>query len=466
MMMHAKPRFLLLLLISFVMLACRSLVPSINPTPTSSLVPISPTILPTLSPVPTFTLIPTDTATPIPPTPTPTPVSTSTPTVTPISLLTQLSIFQSLWSVVNDTYVYPDFNGLDWGAIDLEYREKITAGLSNQDFYRAMAEVISRLGDDHSFYLDPQQVADQQAEYQGEHDYVGIGILVAAVPERQRAVILSVFPNSPAEAAGLQPRDSLISVDGTSILDEHGFLQDIVRGPEGTSIKVNVQTPGEDAREIQITRHRITGDYPVFHSVITTADGKRMGYIFLVTFMDGTVDDQVAQALQEMTADSHLDGLILDNRMNDGGSSLVFEPMLGYFVSGNLGYYIIHSEQSSLRIKLNDINGSAQLPLVVLVGSGTASFGEIFAGVLQDTGRAYVVGTTTSGNVEILWGYDFEDGSHLWLANESFRPLNHPDQDWEKTGIIPDLTIPGDFDEYSLNNDPAVIAALQYLSDQ
>ena len=168
MIMPAKPRFLVLLLISFVLLACRTLIPSINPTPTSSPVPISPTIAPTYSPVPTFTSIPTYTPTPLPPTLTPTPVSTSTPTVTPISLLTQLSIFQSLWSVVNDTYVYPDFNGLDWDAINLEYREKITAGLSNQDFYLAMAEVISRLGDDHSFFLDPQQVAEQDAEYRGK----------------------------------------------------------------------------------------------------------------------------------------------------------------------------------------------------------------------------------------------------------------------------------------------------------
>ncbi|OGN93240.1 MAG: hypothetical protein A2Y88_00020 [Chloroflexi bacterium RBG_13_48_10] len=459
-------RFLVFLLISIVLLACQTLIPSINPTPTSSPVPISPTIAPTYSPVPTFTSVPTYTPTPLPPTLTPTPVATSTPTVTPISLLTQLSIFQSLWSVVNDTYVYPDFNGLDWDAINPEYREKITAGLSNQDFYLAMAEVISRLGDDHSFFLDPLQAAEQDSEYEGDHDYVGIGVLVVAVPARQHAVILSVFPNSPAEAAGLQPRDSIISVDGTPILDELGFLQDIVRGPEGTSIDISVQTPGERPRILQITRHRITGDTPVFHTVITTAEGKRMGYIFLVTFMDGTVDDQVALALKEMTAKASLDGLILDNRMNDGGSSLVFEPMLGYFIGGNLGHYIKHDEQTSLRIKLNDINASAQLPLVVLVGSGTASFGELFAGVLQDSGRAYLIGTTTGGNVEVLWGYDFEDGSQLWLANETFRPLNHPEQDWEKSGVIPDLTVPGEFDEYSLNSDPAVKAALKYLSEQ
>jgi C-terminal peptidase prc len=277
-------------------------------------------------------------------------------------------------------------------------------------------------------------------------------------------VILAVFPGSPAEAAGLQPRDSIISVDGTPILDENGYLRDIVRGPEGTTIDVSVQTPGEDPWEIHVTRHRITGDYPIVHSVITTPEGKRIGYIFLVTFMDSTVDEQVAQALQEMTADAPLDGLILDNRMNDGGSSTVLEPMLGYFLGGKLGYFIKRSDQYPLQVKVNDINGSARLPLVVLVGSGTVSFGEIFAGILQDMGRAYIIGTTTNGNVEILWGYDFEDGSQLWLANETFRPLNHPEQDWEKSGIIPDLTVSGEFDEYSLNNDPSVLAAIQYLS--
>ena len=115
---------------------------------------------------------------------------------------------------------------------------------------------------------------------------------------------------------------------------------------------------------------------------------------------------------------------------------------------------------------MNNINDSSQVPLAILIGDGTASFGEIFAGVLQDVGRAYLIGTTTDGNVEILWGYDLEDGSKLWLANENFRPLNHPEQEWEKTGIIPDLTISGDFDEFSLNSDPVVAAAIKYLSER
>jgi C-terminal peptidase prc len=378
----------------------------------------------------------------------------------------QLSIFENLWTIVNDTYVYPDFNGLDWEAIRQEYHQKISAGLTNTQFYMALSELISSLGDDHSQFFNPQEVAEQESEYLGKYDYVGIGVVVSAVPERQRGVILSVFTGSPAEAAGLQPRDSIIAVDGISILDEDGFLRDIVRGPEGTSIRMEVQTPGLEPREIQVPRHRITGEIPVISKVIISPEGKRIGYILLVTFDDSTVDEQVESALRQMTIEAPLDGLILDNRMNGGGSSTVLEPLLSYFVGGNLGNFINRVEEHPLQIDIKDINGSSQIPLAILVGSETASFGEIFAGVLQDVGRAYLIGKTTEGNVEILWGYDLEDGSKIWLANETFRPLNHPDQDWEKTGIIPELYVAGDFDQYSLETDPAVSAAIGYFSEQ
>jgi carboxyl-terminal processing protease len=464
--MNIKIRFLALLPVILLLIACRTLFSPQFPMTTP--VHVDRHLLEKSSSIEHSTTIPVPSSTSLPVTPSlvPSLVVTSPPVSSNISLQMQLGIFEELWSIVNDTYVYPDFNGLDWDAIHETYRKIIAAGLTDQEFYSHLSELINSLGDNHSYFLDPQQVLDQEAEFQGNHDYVGIGIMVTAVPERKRAVIISVLRGSPAENAGIQPRDSILSVDGIPILDESGYLRDIVRGPVGTTIDVSVQTPGELPRLIHLTRQRITGTYPLVHQVITTPEGKRMGYIFLVTFMDGTVDEEVIKALKEMTADAPLDGLILDNRMNGGGSSLVLEPMLGFFSGGNLGYFVNHSRLDPLRIKQNDINGSSSVPLVVLVGSGTASFGEIFAGVLQDVGRAYLIGTTTEGNVEILWGYDFDDGSQLWLANETFQPLNHPEQDWEKSGIIPDFSVTGEFDQYSMNNDPVVLAAIHYLSGQ
>ena len=422
--------------------------PSATPSP-------SITATATPEPSPTLTLTPRESETPVS-------TPTLTPTTLPLSL--QVQVFEDIWQVINDTYVYPDFNGVDWDGIREEFRQRVESGLGNADFYMAMFEMISRLGDEHSFYLSPEAVAEEEANYSGQHDYVGIGILVSAIPERNRAVILSVFPGSPAEAAGLEPRDVILSVDGTPILDEDGYLRDIVRGPEGTTITLVVQTPEQEERQVSVTRHRITGAVPVPYSVITTEAGLRIGYILIVSFDDSTVDEQVGEALRVMTADTPLNGLVIDNRMNGGGSSTVIEPILGYFTGGIMGHFVSRQEERPLTIRPNQINGSQEIPLVVLVGSETASFGEIFAGVLQDSGRAYIIGTTTGGNVEILWGYDFDDGSRLWLANETFRPYVHPEQNWEEDGIIPDETVSGEFDEYTLENDPPVIAALTYFS--
>jgi carboxyl-terminal processing protease len=100
----------------------------------------------------------------------------------------------------------------------------------------------------------------------------------------------------------------------------------------------------------------------------------------------------------------------------------------------------------------------------VLVGPNTVSFGEIFSGILKDQGRATLIGETTEGNVEILWGYNFEDGSRAWIAHDTFEPVNHPEWDWEHDGIIVDIEVPADWDEFTFQTDPAIQAALEHLN--
>src|SRR5690606_37135556 len=103
-----------------------------------------------------------------------------------------------------------------------------------------------------------------------------------------------------------------------------------------------------------------------------------------------------------------------------------------------VGNFVNRQRSTPLRITGKDVNGSQTFPLVVMPGPLTASFGEVFTGVLGDQGRATLVGETTDGNIETLWGYDFPDGSVAWIAHDTFRPVNDPDADWEISGIIPD----------------------------
>ena len=108
-----------------------------------------------------------------------------------------------------------------------------------------------------------------------------------------------------------------------------------------------------------------------------------------------------------------------------------------------------------------DVGGSQRVPLVILVGRETASFAEVFSGVLREVGRARIVGRTTPGNIETTWGYDFEDGSRAWIAQETFRPPSGTN--WEEAGIVPDVEIPLDWDEFTVEDDPQLNAALDLL---
>lgn len=435
----------------------------VQPTPT---ILSAPPVSPTIEPVPAS---PTASLTPLPPPlPTALPSKATAGPSADLSAATerQQRVFEELWGVVRDEYLYTDYNGLDWQAVGQEYRGRIAAGMNDADFYALMDEVIRRLGDEHSTYFSPDEAAQRDREFQGDNSYVGIGVMTALIPERQTLTVLLVFPGSPAEAAGVQVHDSLLAVDGQPLVDQSGARQSLLRGPDGTSAQVTVQTPGQAPRQVSITRRAVNAQMPVPRVVLMSPGGKRIGYIFIPTFNEINIDEQVGQALQELTGGGPLDGLILDNRFNGGGASDVLINTISYFVDGPVGYFVERENQIELAVRGQDVGGSQSVPLVTLVGDGTASFGEVFAGSLQDLGRAQVIGEVTDGNVEVLSIFEFSDGSRAWIATSSFRPWNNSDQNWEESGIVPDQVVPSEWDQVTLETDPAILAALALFDSQ
>lgn len=372
----------------------------------------------------------------------------------------QLRIFRELWSAVRDNYVYEDFRGRDWDAIGDRYEALIRQGLTEDAFYDAMRSMVFELGDEHSSFLSPQDVQEQEAELAGTREFVGIGAMVLPLIEEDRASIISIFPGSPAEEAGLRSHDAILSVDGGPVWDENGQARTL--GVEGTQVTIVVQRPGEPEREMTLTRRRVTGNAPIDYCLVPNT---RIGYIFFPTFFDETIDEQTRAALERMVAEGPLEGLILDNRQNGGGISTVADPIMGLFMDGLQGYFVSRADRRPLRVEGEDVAGSQSVPLVVLVGEGTASYGEIVSGVLRVSGRAQIVGQTTDGNVEVLWGYEFEDGSRAWIAQETFEPLGESAGIWEDTGIIPDVEAPSRWDLFSEATDPGLAAAVRLLQE-
>ncbi|MGB8980297.1 MAG: S41 family peptidase, partial [Anaerolineales bacterium] len=221
-------------------------------------------------------------------------------------------------------------------------------------------------------------------------------------------------------------------------------------------------SPGEEPREVILVRYAIRGGIPIEARLVPTSDGSKIGYIFIPSFFDETLPEQIENALDEF---GPLDGLLLDVRMNGGGSTSVAYPILEYFVDGRLGRFVSRDSSRALEIEANEIQNSQSVPLVVMVSEDTVSFGELFAGVLRDTGRAQIVGETSLGNVEVLHGYDFQDGSQMWIAAETFDS-EFSDTNWEETGIVPDVQAFAEWDTFYFETDPSIAAAVTLLGHQ
>ncbi|RIK31930.1 MAG: hypothetical protein DCC56_07050 [Anaerolineae bacterium] len=378
--------------------------------------------------------------------------------ITEISQETQLQIFDKLTGIIDNVYVYPDFNDKDWKEIKARYRSMIEAGMSTETFYVEVNNMIVELGDEHSFYLSPSEARASEAELRGENNYVGVGIYSLPDEERQTFTVISTFPDSPARHAGIQPHDRIVAIDGVPLkVDENSASR--VRGPQCSVVRLTIQSPGEAQHDLLLYRAPIKGNLNIEQRLVPTSDGSKIGYIFIPSFFDETLPPQIEQALKDF---GDLDGLIIDLRLNGGGSSSVVDPILEWFTDGHLGKFVSRDSSRPLDVEGESINNSQDVPLVIIVSKDTVSYGEIFTAILKDSGRAKVTGETSLGNVEVLHGYDFDDGSQLWIASETFYSATS-DTNFEETGIVPDLEAYAPWDTITFDTDPSIKAALELL---
>ena len=391
------------------------------------------------------------------PTPFPTPTIPAGGAVDSQGQSRQFEAFNDLWNAVYDNYVDPGFNGRDWAAIGDLYETIIERGLSDEAFYALLPAMLNELGDEHSYFQSAAAVEEEERAAVGQVNIVGIGAYFLPTSD-DAAVVIIVFPDSPAAAAGLLPHDTLIAVDGGPIRYDNGVSR--TRGPEGTTVRLTVQSPGEAPRELTVHRSRVTGALPIDLCLVP---GTRLVYVMLPTFLDETIDHRLREALSAVTAEGPLDGLILDMRMNGGGLGSVAEATLAMFLGGPQGAFITRTTREEFVVEAEDVGGSQAVPLVVLVSQDTVSYGEVVSGILQLSGRATIVGEPTLGNVEQLRRYNFDDGSRAWIASATFEPLGLPAGIWEDTGIIPEVIVPGTWDEFREANDPGLAAAVEIL---
>ena len=335
------------------------------------------------------------------------------------------------WRTVNQSYLDETFNHQNWWKM----REKfIKKPLSDRDeTYTAIEEMLGTLGDPFTRLLRPEQYHSLQVNTSGELS--GVGLQINVNPETKLIEVISPLAGSPAEAAGIEPRDSILEIDGvdtkTITLDEAASR---MRGKIGTKVSLRVQSVQDKAakpRTLNIVRDRISLN-PVY-TALDTNTNKKVGYVRLNQF-SANAAKEIAHGVNDLEKQG-AEAYILDLRNNPGGLLTAGVEIAKMWLGESTIVYTVNRQgalgsfESTSEILTDD-------PLVVLVNQGTASASEILAGALQDNERALLVGEKTFGKGLIQSLFELPDGAGLAITVAKYETPNHTDIN--KLGIMPD----------------------------
>lgn len=310
--------------------------------------------------------------------------------------------------------------------IESHYAENVD---KNAIFDGALKGMVSTLGDKHSTYLGGDLYKDFSAQMSGT--YAGIGVYIASTDEG--ILIAGVMEGSPAEEAGLQRGDILVSIDGTSV--EGYQLEDVsknIRGPVDTSVDLVVRRDGEE-QSFTVQRRQI--HVPTVAGKMV--DGTDVGYIRVAVFSDGTADDFTKEFTK--LREQGMNKLILDLRDNPGG---IVEQAVGVasnFVPPN-SIIVSYTEQDGKVDQYTAQGTDDPIPIVVLVNENSASASEIVAGAVQDMKLGPIVGVKTYGKGTVQGVFPVDSASAVKVTVAKYRTTNGREIDG--VGIEPDVVVP------------------------
>ena len=338
------------------------------------------------------------------------------------------------WRIVNQSYLDETFNHQNWWRLREKYVKKPLR--DRQETYTAIEEMLATLDDPFTRLLRPEQYNSLQVNTSGELS--GVGLQINLNPETKLIEVISPLAGSPAEAAGIEPKDSILEIDGvdtkTITLDEAAAK---MRGTIGTKVSLRIQS-GRDkaatARNVEIVRDRISLN-PVYTALDTNTD-KKVGYVRLNQF-SANAAKEIAHGVNKLEQQG-AEAYILDLRNNPGGLLQAGVEIARMWLEDGTIVYTVNRQGA-----LGSFDSNSEIltedPLVVLVNQGTASASEILAGALQDNERALLVGEKTFGKGLIQSLFGLPDGAGLAVTVAKYETPNHTDIN--KLGIMPDDVI-------------------------
>jgi carboxyl-terminal processing protease len=339
-------------------------------------------------------------------------------------------LIDEVWQVIDRMYVDGTFNQVDWKAVRNQYLSRTYT--DKEAAYTAIREMLKKLGDPYTRFMNPQEFKNMQVETSGE--LTGVGIQLAAEEKTKKLIVIAPIEDSPAFAAGIQSKDIITKIDGKSTegMDINTAVN-LIRGQPGTQVALTVLRGGTE-QDYRIKRARIE-IHPVRYSRRNTPAGG-IGYIRLVQFSDKAPAD-IKNALEKLEK-QQVSGYVLDLRSNPGGLLYASIDIARMWLNDGAIVSTVNRQGEQDRAQANH-RAITNKPLVILVDGGSASASEILSGALQDNKRAILVGTKTFGKGLVQSVRPLGDGSGLAVTIAKYLTPNG--RDINKHGIDPDIVI-------------------------
>ena len=366
----------------------------------------------------------------------------------------RLDAFELVWSTVNDTYWDPTFGGVDWKAVHDKYLPRAKATTHSEDFHALLNEMVAELDRSHFRVRPPEETAGLHSQASDLRNG-SIGVELRWI-DRQ-LIVFDTKKGFPADQAGIGKGWRILTINGkdpdqllADFKKKKGFLlrdeSERVRaaineltGKAGTTVELVVERAASagpkrssGTKKMELTR-KARPPEQVAEVESRKLEGN-IGYVRLSIFF-GDALPRVKEAIEGMR---DTEGLIFDLRGNPGGAGDLPEAIAGLLCAepGSLGI-----SKSRYGERQHSYQGSGKnayaAPVVLLVDELTGSAAEVFAGGLQENGRATVVGTTTAGAVLPSTIKLLPTGGALQHVISDFRTPKGTVL--ERRGVIPDV---------------------------
>lgn len=321
----------------------------------------------------------------------------------------------------------------------------------SEDVFQVYLNAFAREVDPHTSYLSPRNAEQFQSEMNLSLE--GIGAVLQL--EDDFTVIRSLVAGGPAsKSKKLKEGDRIVGVGQhkEKIVDVIGWrLDDIVqliKGPKGTKVQLEILPEGADAKSyvITIVRDKIRLEDMAVKSEVLDVDGKKIGVIEVPSFYVGLSED-TKKELAKLKKEG-IKGLVIDLRNNGGGALSEASAFTGLFIEEGP---IVQVRDTYGRVKVNSDSDKLiayEGPLTVLINRYSASASEIFAAALQDYGRAVILGEQSFGKGTVQQHrslnhiYDLFDKplGHVQYTIQKFYRINGGST--QHLGVVPDIPFP------------------------